>query len=114
LFFSHRLVVFIQNLRIYPVEFFFWQSAEKLPAKIERLFHASVFFYTLSDISFLEFLSEFQIFLVDRREFILTDYGRQISCIANLGVGGEELICQILMILSCIALTDAVFHQTGK
>src|SRR5699024_12708490 len=86
----------------------------KLPAQIQSLCNAPVFIRTLADELVLKGFSEFQIDLVDGRQFIFTDYRSQGSGISYLCIAGEKLIGYILVILSGKTFSDTVFHQTGK
>ena len=98
--FRFCLIILIQYLRIHTVKFFSRKKSQQLPSKIQSLFHASVLVHALSDITCLKFFSELQIFLVDRRQFVLTDNGCKVSCVSYFCVSGEQLVRQILMILS--------------
>ena len=59
-------------------------------------------------------LAEFQILLINRRQFIFSDDRRQIPGLPHLRISREQLIRQILMILPGIPFTDTVLHQTGQ
>ena len=68
----------------------------------------------LSDEPFLKFPSEFQVFFIDRGELIFTDDGGKRSRVTDFRVAGEELVCDILMVLTGETFTDAILHQTGQ
>src|SRR5699024_1106040 len=83
-------------------------------AKVKGLLHTPVFFYALADIVLFKGFSEFQIFLVDGGELILTDDRGKVPRVAHLCIGGEQLVCKILVVFSCIPFSDTVLHQTGQ
>ena len=58
--------------------------------------------------------TEDKVTFVNRGKFIFTDNGSQSSCIAYFCIAGEELVCNVLMIFSGEAFSDAVLHQTGQ
>ena len=62
----------------------------------------------LSDEPFFKFPAEFQIFFIDRGELIFTDDGGKRSRVTDFRVAGEELVCDILMVLTGETFTDAI------
>src|SRR5699024_799697 len=109
-----RMIVFVQNLRINTVQLLSRKPSKKLPSKIQCLLDGTVFLRTLTDVFLFKFLSKRKVFFIDRGKFVLSDNRCQISCVPHFCVGGKQLVCQILMILPCVTLSDSVFHQTGQ
>ena len=85
------MVVKVNQLRIDPVQFFFRQKSQKLPAQIQRLLDGPVLCWPLADVTFLKFLPEFQILFIQRRQLVFSDNGSQVPGLPHLGVGGEQL-----------------------
>ena len=108
------MVILIQDFGIDSVKFFPWKQSKKLPAFIQGLSDTSVFCLRLAYKFTLKGFAKYQISFIQRRELIFTDNRGKGSGISNLGIAGEELVGYILMVCSCVALTNAVLHQTGK
>ena len=62
----------------------------------------------------LKGFTKYQIAFIQRGKLILTDNGCQGTRISYLCIAGEQLVRYVLMIGSCVALTDTILHQTGK
>ena len=106
------MIILIQNLGVDTVELFSRKQSKKLPCLIQRIFHGTVFIHSLADEFMLEFITEYQVLFIDRRKLILTDNGCQGTRISYLCIAGEQLVRYVLMIGSCVALTDTVHTDT--
>ena len=107
-------IILIQDLCVDPVQLFSWKQAQKLPSNIQGIDDRPVVVGILADEPLLKGLSEFQILLIQRGEFIFSDNRGQGSGVSYPGVAGKELVGHVLMIFPGIAFTNAVLISLDR
>ena len=106
------LIILLNCLVVNTVEILTGQLGKKLPSEVKRFLNRTVFILRLRNKLRFKILAKLQKPLIRCGKLILTDNACKALCILNLSIGGEELVGKYAVILTGLALADAVLHKT--